>query len=414
MITNKNRTAINNHLGTAKGKPQLRCLAAQTAVWMLFLILLLCGIPAHAGQESSSSLDLKQVAPETPNTSLDEPWKFTLGVPGWMPGVYGTVGIKGISSSVSQDFGDLLPHLEGVASVEAGAQKGKFGVYGSLLYMSLGDEVGRQGLLSSVNLHVNEYLADFGFDYRIVEGPRGWLDAIAGCRYTNLYQRASLYPDDGAIDSASARIVDGISQRILDKLSASGLGDDLKTLIAQNVLDRLQTLAGEHPDLPIGPVGGSELDRLTEEIKRIVQRLDPDIAAAIIAEGQAKTATLKLGAQQRVDYLKRKLADEIASRLHSALNQSFSKTNYWFDPYVGLRGRLNINKAFYLTGRADIGGFGVGSQLTWQTYGALGCQLTRYIYAEAGYRCLFMNYRGGGLIYDTYTRGVEINVGVAF
>ena len=91
-----------------------------------------------------------------------------------------------------------------------------------------------------------------------------------------------------------------------------------------------------------------------------------------------------------------------------------SKTNYWFDPYVGLRGRLNLNKAFYLTGRGDIGGFDVGSQLTWQAYGALGCQITRNIYAEAGYRCLYMNYRGGGLLYDAYTRGVEINMGITF
>ena len=159
---------------------------------------------------------------------------------------------------------------------------------------------------------------------------------------------------------------------------------------------------------------GRELDRIKDDIRRLAERLDPEIAAAIIAEAQAKTAALKMTAQQRVDFLKNKLTNEIASRLKSALNQTVSKTNYWFDPYVGFRGKYTFYKSFYLTGRADIGGFDVGSQLTWQVYGALGCQLTRNIYAEAGYRSLYDDYRGGGLIYDVYTRGFQVDMGITF
>lgn len=391
---------------------RLPCIAGKTGVWLFPLLLLFTGISARAGDESAQ--EQKQVELPAAAPSIEEPWKFDLSLPGWLAGVYGTVGIRNISSSVSANIGDIIPHIDTVASVAADVQKGKFGVYGSLLYMGLGDEVGTQGLLSSADLRVNEYLADVGVSYRLVDGPHGWLDAIAGCRYTNLYQQVSLYPDDGAIGDASNNIVNAISQHILEKLGSSGLGDKVKSLIAQEVLDRLQILAGNHPNFPEGPIAGDVLDRLKDEIKDIINKIDPDLKAAIIAEAQAKTAALKSEAQQRVDYLKRKLADEIAARLHSALNQSVSKTNYWFDPYVGLRGRYNLPKAFYLTGRADIGGFGAGSQLTWQTYGALGCQITRYIYAEAGYRCLFINYRGGGLVYDTYTRGVEVTFGAVF
>jgi hypothetical protein len=56
----------------------------------------------------------------------------------------------------------------------------------------------------------------------------------------------------------------------------------------------------------------------------------------------------------------------------SALSKSFSLYANWFDPFIGLRGRYNLTKALYLTGEAVIGGFGVGSEISWQMYAALG------------------------------------------
>ena len=261
---------------------------------------------------------------------------------------------------------------------------------------------------------MDEYVSDFGLSYRIVDGPHGWIDALAGCRYTNLYKRITLHPDNGAINDASAQLVDALGNQIAQNLSERDIAGQVQSLIAQKVLDHLQDLAGNYPNVPIGPVGGRAPAQILSIIQRIIQKVNPDLAAAIQAEAQARTAALKAAAHQKVNSLKSNLANQIAASLKSLLNQSISKTNYWFDPYVGLRGRLNLNKAFYLTAKGDIGGFGVGTQLTWQAYGALGCQITRNIYAEAGYRCLFDNYRNGGLLYDVYTRGVEINMGVTF
>jgi predicted metal-binding membrane protein len=33
---------------------------------------------------------------------------------------------------------------------------------------------------------------------------------------------------------------------------------------------------------------------------------------------------------------------------------------------IGLRGRLNLTKAFYLTAETDVGGFGIGSDMQWR------------------------------------------------
>jgi hypothetical protein len=63
---------------------------------------------------------------------------------------------------------------------------------------------------------------------------------------------------------------------------------------------------------------------------------------------------------------------------------------------IGLRGRFNLNKAFYLSAEADCWGFGVGSDITVQAYASLGCQITRNIYCEVGYRYLYDDFRDEG------------------
>ena len=138
---------------------------------------------------------------------------------------------------------------------------------------------------------------------------------------------------------------------------------DLRTLIRQN-LD-LGALKGLNPPLPVPPLAGRQPDKIRNAIQQLIQNQQPELAAAI-----------RVGAQARADQLKAQLATQIASRLTKALNQSFSLYENWFDPFIGLRGRYNLTKALYLTAETDVGGFGIGSEITCQAYGALGLQIT--------------------------------------
>ena len=81
---------------------------------------------------------------------------------------------------------------------------------------------------------------------------------------------------------------------------------------------------------------------------------------------------------------------------------------------MGFAARYNLSKAWYLTGKADIGGFGIGSELTWQGSCALGCQVTRNIFVEAGYRYLYTDYNQGGFLYDVTQSGAQITAGITF
>jgi hypothetical protein len=162
-------------------------------------------------------------------------------------------------------------------------------------------------------------------------------------------------------------------------------------------------LKGRNPPLPVPPLADREADKIRNAVLALIQSQEPALVAAI-----------RTNAQARVNQLKSALAGQVANFLNRALNSSFSLYENWFDPFIGLRGRYNLTKALYLTGEADVGGFGVGSEITWETYAALGCQITRNIYSEVGYRYLYVDYDTTSFIFQGSLRGAQITVGINF
>jgi hypothetical protein len=81
-----------------------------------------------------------------------------------------------------------------------------------------------------------------------------------------------------------------------------------------------------------------------------------------------------------------------------------------------LRGRLNLNKTFYLTALTDIGGFGIGSDIAVEAYAALGRQITRNIFSEVGFRYLYDDFldESVGFLYQLSTYGAQVTIGLDF
>jgi hypothetical protein len=94
--------------------------------------------------------------------------------------------------------------------------------------------------------------------------------------------------------------------------------------------------------------------------------------------------------------------------------QQASASETWADPVVGLRGEVELGAGFHLFGLADIGGFGVSSDSTWQAMGALGYRLTDRIVARAGYRHLAVDYDDDGFVYDVDLSGPILGVSFRF
>lgn len=76
----------------------------------------------------------------------------------------------------------------------------------------------------------------------------------------------------------------------------------------------------------------------------------------------------------------------------------------FFDPIVALRTRITLSETWSLIGYLDIGGFGVGSDLTAQAVATVNWQANENIYLSVGYRHLFVDYDSGGRAFDvTFT-----------
>lgn len=77
----------------------------------------------------------------------------------------------------------------------------------------------------------------------------------------------------------------------------------------------------------------------------------------------------------------------------------------WFDPHLGFRGRWNFNETWYGGGIVDIGGFGVGSDLTFQVGGGVGYKINERFAVEGMYRYLYYDYDNDGFIWNTDSSG---------
>src|SRR5206468_7971735 len=291
--------------------------------------LLIALVVAATSVLTAGPVELEPKAMAPPTITDNDHWYFNIGMPGWIAFISGDIGLHGVTSNVGVDFGQIVTNVAGIASISAEARKGRFGVYGDLLYMSLSAGLYGDGLVKMSNLTVDSYIADGEIYYRVLESPRGWLDLRAGARYTNSFTRLELTSADSKVNQAAAQLVAAANQ-------------DLRDLLERLIHGALDP---NRPAIPFPPLGEDAKLRLLKFIRDA--RQDP------------------VTAQQRITKI-----------LKKQLNGGHGLTEYWTDPYLGIGGRYKLSKPFYLTGKVDVGGFGVGSDVSVQAYGALGCHVT--------------------------------------
>ena len=93
---------------------------------------------------------------------------------------------------------------------------------------------------------------------------------------------------------------------------------------------------------------------------------------------------------------------------------NFSDGDTWVDPMIGAKARLNISDGFYLTGWGLVGGFDVGSDLTWDAMGAVGYEATNSVSLIAGYRALGVDYSSGPFLFDVVESGPIVGASIKF
>jgi hypothetical protein len=101
------------------------------------------------------------------------------------------------------------------------------------------------------------------------------------------------------------------------------------------------------------------------------------------------------------------------------VNMSSSKSNTWVDPILVTRLKKVVNEKWLFQLRADIGGFGVGSQFAWQLQPDIFYRGSKLFQFGLGYRIISMDYNndsGGGdrFVYDMDEYGPQIRIGLNF
>lgn len=70
------------------------------------------------------------------------------------------------------------------------------------------------------------------------------------------------------------------------------------------------------------------------------------------------------------------------------------------DPIFAVRGNIPLSDRWSALGYADIGGFGAGSDLTWQASLTANFAATENLYLSVGYRHLYLDYEDNGTVFE--------------
>ncbi|MCE9518909.1 MAG: DUF2490 domain-containing protein [Verrucomicrobia bacterium] len=397
---------------------------------MVMLSALILSCDSFAGTDHSISRDLAV----SPPPAAKSDWEFAVGIPGWMAGLNGDIGVAGLNPvHVDLPFTKLVPHLDMVAALAVEAQHDRWGFFIAGVYEKLGVNGDTPGpLLDSVKVDVKMALAEVGVAYRLWEGKRGYFDVLAGARYFYMGSTMNFDLDSNGVQQVSQQLADDAVNRVTSAVEreVSELVPELKSAARSKITtganSRIQAqvdrILAQYPRLPgvidaisgrTGPVSDAVRELIAAKIAEKQITLT-GVKAAVSAEVAAAKARAKSKLQSDVRRAEQNLANKIASTIKKAVPSQASGSKSWVDPFVGFRARYNFTDKLYAMTRADIGGFGVGSKLAWQAYGALGWQFNRHWSTELGYRYLSEDYESGGFVFDAALAGAYLGITYKF
>src|SRR4030095_4205936 len=327
----------------------LRIWELKTRHMRIRLFLFVGAAFALSGSVVAGTMELapKETAP--PTITQSEPWQFTIAAPGWMAGMNGTIGIRGVHADLAVGFfDDVLEHLDMIFAMRVEAQKGPFGIFGEVIYLGLSDGAQINRMINNVHEQVDLTLVDSALSGLLVNQPRGPLDFAAGMHYTNVYEKLELHSDPILIQQTSERFVDNVAADLRARLDQDIARDDFIVAMGNSIRSVLLDRIGErledherHPNIPIGPLGG----RVPQEVRQVVGdyinlKLDALRARidALHLEGEARRAAVR----RIVNGAKTQMANDLSVVLQNKLNRSISRQDAWLDGYGGLRLRYNF------------------------------------------------------------------------
>ena len=95
--------------------------------WHMKIRLLLFAVATFSviGSLGAGTLELQPKETAAPSIPQSEPWQFTIAVPGWLAGLDGTIGVRGVNADIDIGFEQVPQHLDMLFAARAEARKGR-------------------------------------------------------------------------------------------------------------------------------------------------------------------------------------------------------------------------------------------------------------------------------------------------
>lgn len=387
---------------------------------------------AFAGAPADTILE----APASPAS----PWEFRVQPYGWLTGIDGSTGVGPLTADVDASFSDVFEQLEMAAALQFEARNGRWGIIADGFYCELAASGTPPGpLYEEIEVGLEQFIGELSIAYRIYESPDAFVDLYAGMRYNDLSVEVDGRPDRAGITavsaSASERIADGLTERaaaiVQPKVAAYQVaGSERRAAIETRITTAIEAEAEERVKRDLreqlvlirreGDFGARDLasNRIIRSVKAERLALARTAAQLEIARLRASVDGSLLnrikGARVRVQAAEKKLAAAIDRQLQARLPVSAAANQNWLDPIVGVRAQWNFNDRWFIAGRTDIGGFGVGSDFAWTLQATVGYHFTPNLSAELGYRYLDTDYSDGAFRYDLAQAGIYTGLNIRF
>jgi len=139
---------------------------------------------------------------------------------------------------------------------------------------------------------------------------------------------------------------------------------------------------------------------LFSSIEGDVEQISGMLAAGLRVASAPEGAALYVLAGARAWHVDATVSGKKVAGAPASIPSRESDTWAFVDPLVALRGRLPLTGRLSVIGYGDIGGFGVGSDITWQAVVTANYALTQRLFVSAGYRHLKVDYQDGGQLLD--------------
>lgn len=95
-------------------------------------------------------------------------------------------------------------------------------------------------------------------------------------------------------------------------------------------------------------------------------------------------------------------------------NLSGSDGSTWVDPLLGIYVRFDLDPSWFVNAWGMIGGFGVGSEMTWDVLLGVGYRWSGSFSIVGGYRALGVDYENDGFVYDMVQKGPFLGAAFRF